>query len=142
MAITKKSPAPIKKNPVVVAKTAPKAPAKPIITSEKKKSVAVAVPPVAVAAPVEASPKAKRVTFKVHADSDSLVYVAGDFNNWNVTANPLSDSTGKGEFSAVLTLAPGNYQYKFVINGTWCVDPECTEWVQNNLGTLNSVLKV
>jgi len=102
---------------------------------------AVEKEPVA-ATPINPAPQSRHVTFKVHADPDSKVFVAGDFNHWNVTANPLTDPTGKGNFSVVIELAPGSYQYKFFINGTWCVDPACTEWIQNNLGTLNSICKV
>ena len=96
------------------------------------------------AAPVKATSPAttKNVTFSVRADPGSLVSVAGDFNKWDSAANPLRDPAGTGEFSTVLTLPFGSHEYKFVINGTWCVDPECTEWVQNSLGTLNSVCKV
>ncbi|MEI8242926.1 MAG: glycogen-binding domain-containing protein [bacterium] len=90
----------------------------------------------------KSKPKARRVTFKVRADPDSRVFVAGDFNNWDPSINPLSDPGGTGTFSAVLSLHPGAHEYKFVINGTWCVDPDCTEWVQNSLGTLNSICKV
>jgi 1,4-alpha-glucan branching enzyme len=87
-------------------------------------------------------PKAKRVTFTVRAEPGSSVTLAGDFNDWNPTAKALVDKDGTGLFKVTLNLAPGVYEYKFVINGTWCVDPECREWVQNNLGTLNSVLRV
>lgn len=94
------------------------------------------------AAPKKGKPKSKRVTFKVRADPGSKVFVAGSFNQWDAAATPLADSKGTGEFSTVLSLAPGTYEYKFVINGTWCVDPDCTEWVQNTLGTLNSVRQI
>jgi len=94
------------------------------------------------ATPKKSKPRTKRVTFQVRADPGSTVFVAGDFNKWDPAANPLTDPAGTGNFSAVLPLPRGAHEYKFVINGTWCVDPECTEWVQNNLGTLNSVRKV
>ena len=51
----------------------------------------------------------------------------------------IADKNGDGEFTCTLTLPKGRYEYKFVINGTWCADPECTDWVQNDMGTLNSV---
>ena len=86
--------------------------------------------------------KPKRITSRVCADSGSKVFVAGDFNKWSATATPLTDHARTGSFSVVLPLEPGSYEYKFVINGTWCVDPECPEWVQNSLGTLNSVCTV
>ena len=98
--------------------------------------------PAAAVTPVKCSPQPKRVTFSVRADPGSKVFVAGDFNKWDAAANPLTDPSGTGDFSTVVTMAPGSYEYKFVINGTWCVDPECTEWAQNSLGTLNSVCRV
>ena len=56
------------------------------------------------------------------------------------TAAPATKAPAKKR--VIFTLAPGEYEYKFVINGTWCVDPNCKEWRQNTLGTLNSVLRV
>ena len=87
-------------------------------------------------------PKTKRVTFKVHADPGSKVFLAGSFNNWDPAAKELTDPKGTGLFSGTVNLVPGTYEYKFVINSTWCVDPECADWEQNSLGTLNSVRKV
>jgi len=54
----------------------------------------------------------------------------------------MTDANGTGEFSVTILLPPGQYEYKFVINGAWCVDPECADWVQNSLGTLNSLRRV
>ena len=89
-----------------------------------------------------AKPKTKRVTFKAQAAPGSKVFLAGDFNGWSATEKEMTDPKGTGAFSAVLNLPSGTYEYKLVINGTWCVDPECKDWIQNNLGTLNSVRKV
>ncbi len=90
----------------------------------------------------KSKPKTKRVTFEVHADPGSQVLLAGDFNAWDPKNTPLADNTGTGIFSVELSLPPGQHEYKFVIDGTWCVDPNCADWVQNSLGTLNSVRKV
>ena len=90
----------------------------------------------------KSKPKTKRVTFQVRADPGSTVFLAGDFNKWDPVANPMKDRRGTGDFSVVLSLPPGAHEYKFVINGTWCVDPTCTDWAQNSLGTLNSIRKV
>lgn len=86
-----------------------------------------------------AAPKATRVTFRVRAEVGSKVSLAGSFNDWDPAAKPMVDKNGTGEFACTLTLPKGRYEYKFVINGTWCADPECTDWVQNDMGTLNSV---
>jgi hypothetical protein len=47
-----------------------------------------------------------------------------------------------GIYSASVKLAPGTYQYKFVIDGIWCADPENANAVPNDQGTFNSVITV
>ena len=84
----------------------------------------------------------KRVTFEFHDAGAREVYVAGSFNNWDPTAKEMIDKKADGAFTATLQLPPGDYQYKFVIDGTWCADPECPDWLQNDHGTLNSVKRV
>ncbi len=91
------------------------------------------------AAKKSAAPKATRVTFRVRAEIGSKVFLAGCFNGWSPTAKPMTDKDGTGEFACTVNLPKGKYEYKFVINGSWCADPECAEWVQNDMGTLNSV---
>ncbi len=41
-----------------------------------------------------------------------------------------------------LGLPPGRYEYNDVIDGNWCIDPYCSEWVPNQAGSLNRVLRV
>ena len=85
-------------------------------------------------------PATKAVTFTVHAEKGKAVYVAGEVNDWNPTAKKLASKGGV--YSASLQLAPGEYQYKFVIDGTWCADPENVNAVANDQGTFNSVITV
>lgn len=117
-----------------------------IKTKDATKKVTVAKPVVknVTAKPFtkKAVSKTQRVTFSVRAEIGSKVFVAGSFNNWDPTTKEMVDKKGDGVFTAVLLLVPGDYQYKFVIDGTWCVDPECADWVQNDHGTLNSVKHV
>lgn len=96
----------------------------------------------AIAVAKKVAPKTQRVTFSVRAEVGSKVFLAGSFNDWNPTAKEMTDKKNEGVYSVALSLAPGTYQYKFVIDGTWCADPECADWVQNDLGTLNSVKHV
>ncbi|MBQ8570599.1 MAG: glycogen-binding domain-containing protein [Kiritimatiellae bacterium] len=92
---------------------------------------------------VKAEPKKKRVVLSVKAEPGSTVYVAGSFNEWNPTDKKLVDKKGDGIFTATIILPPGIYEYKFVINGVWTLDPDPDrDWTQNGLGTLNSVLRV
>jgi len=104
----------------------------------KKETVKKAVAKKAVA-PVVKTEKAKRIAFSVRAKGGSKVFLAGSFNGWNPTAKEMVDKAGDGTFTANVNLAAGSHEYKFVIDGIWCADPECSEWVQNDHGTLNSV---
>ncbi|MBR1609630.1 MAG: glycogen-binding domain-containing protein [Kiritimatiellae bacterium] len=91
----------------------------------------------------KAAPKGERKVITVQADPGSTVFLAGSFNNWDPAALRMTDKAGNGVFSATVTLAPGIYEYKFVINGVWTLDPDPErDWTQNGLGTLNSVLRV
>ncbi len=83
---------------------------------------------------------AKTVKFTVHAEKGKAVYVAGCFNKWNPTAKKMAFKAGV--YSATVKLVPGEYQYKFIIDGTWCADPENVNAVPNDQGTFNSVLIV
>ena len=83
---------------------------------------------------------AKNVTFTVHADKGKAVYVAGEFNKWNPTAKKMAYKAGV--YTATVKLEAGTYQYKFVIDGTWCADPENVNSVANDQGTFNSVIEV
>ena len=109
---------------------------------EKKKAAKKAVKKAAKPTKKHASAGKKRVTFGIQSEPGRKVAVAGSFNNWDIGANLLKDKTGTGAYAAILLLAPGSYEYKFVIDGVWCVDPACSEWIQNDQGTLNSLLRV
>ena len=102
---------------------------------------AVKAPVASAAAPKEAA-KAHRVLFSLHTEAGRKVFVAGNFNDWDPTAKEMTDKNMDGNYSATLLLGPGKYQYKFIVDGTWCVDPKCDETIQNEHGTLNSVKHV
>lgn len=129
----------VKKAPV--DKAAPAAKAAPSVkkaTCKRKTAVAAK----ACAVPVAESKK-ECVVLTVQAAVGSKVYLAGSFNNWNPTEIEMTDKDGSGVYTAAINLDPGIYEYKFVINGTWSLDPDPDrDWTQNGLGTLNSVLRV
>lgn len=87
-------------------------------------------------------PAAKAVTFTVHADKGRSVYLAGSFNEWSLTAKKMAYKARNGIYTATIKLAPGSYEYKFVIDGIWCVDHENANAVPNDQGTFNSVIVV
>ena len=69
------------------------------------------------------------------------VEVAGSFNDWKEN-KLLIDKENNGIYRCQLRLVPGVYQYKFLVDGQWCLDPANNDFVPNEFGSLNSVLKV
>ena len=66
-------------------------------------------------------------TFKYTPEGNkpTSVHVAGEFNNWSASANPMADADGDGTWEATLELGEGHHSYKFVINSTeWINDPK------------------
>lgn len=92
----------------------------------------------------KAAPKAvaKKVTFHLVAPMSCRVFVAGSFNGWSDEEHALKFVEKHACFQTVLSLAPGRYEYKFVVDGSWVVDPGCADWVPNEYGSLNSVIVV
>ncbi|MEN8006659.1 MAG: alpha-amylase family glycosyl hydrolase [Candidatus Krumholzibacteriota bacterium] len=76
------------------------------------------------------------VGFRVWAPNADAVHVAGNFNSWSTTANPLVDET-TGYWSADITTAAVGDEYRYVItesgNTLWRVDPRVTQ-VTNSIG--------
>lgn len=84
----------------------------------------------------------KRVTFEVKADPGSEVYLTGDFNNWEPNKHKLKEKSNPGHYKGTVLLERNKqYEYKFIINGNWTVDPGCKEWVPNSMGSLNSIIR-
>ncbi len=47
------------------------------------------------------------------------VHVAGSFQGWSPSANPLSDDDGDGIWEATIGIAPGDIQFKFINGNDW-----------------------
>ena len=63
-----------------------------------------------------------KVTFKYTGAAGSSVYLAGSMNGWSTTANKMTESPA-GVYTCTIELAPGEYQYKYVVNSNnWCKD--------------------
>ena len=108
-----------------------------------EKKVAAAKPAATRKAKAKAKkPAAKAVVFTVHAEKGKTVCLAGDFNGWDPSAKKMAFKARAGVYAASVKLAPGTYQYKFVIDGAWCADPENVNAVPNDQGTFNSVITV
>ncbi len=72
-------------------------------------------------------------TFRVWAPNATSVAVAGSFNAWSATANPLA-SEGNGNWSVDVAGDLSGETYKYVINGSlWKNDPRAVD-VTNSVG--------
>lgn len=73
----------------------------------------------------------------------STVTVAGDFNEWNVNATPLTDTDGDGVWTGRVALRPGLHKYMFVVDGEkWITDPQADSYVDDGFGMRNAVLSI
>jgi 1,4-alpha-glucan branching enzyme len=82
------------------------------------------------------------VTFSIHQNGARNVYVAGEFNHWSPSGLRMIPNREAGLWVKKLVLAPGRYEYKFVVDGVWTPDPNAHEWAPNAFGSLNSVVEV
>ena len=83
----------------------------------------------------------RAVTFVLEEAPGRRVALAGTFNEWK-PERFLTDRAGDGVYRARLMLAPGEYQYKFVVDDEWRLDPANPNFVPNDFGSLNSILVV
>lgn len=68
------------------------------------------------------------------------VILSGSFNDWNEQAIALRQIGD--EWKIKLKMAPGIYEYKFIVDGEWITDPQNSFMVENQHYTFNSILTV
>ena len=88
----------------------------------------------------KATEKVKKTEFSLSAPQAQGVSTAGDFNQWNPSSHPMKmDEEGIWRIS--LALNPGQYEYRFFVDGEWKNDPHGGPFVKNPLGmgTSNSL---
>ena len=73
------------------------------------------------------------------------VRIAGDFNGWipdrNVQSHIQTDGNDR-VWTKVMLLSPGTYEYRYVVDGEWCTDPDNLDHTPGPMGQPNSVLHV
>ena len=71
--------------------------------------------------------------------AENFVKVAGTWNNWrprNLIYNEEEDT-----WQLSLSLRPGTYQYKYIVDGEWLHDPS-KSWRDDGTGNINNVITV
>ena len=88
-----------------------------------------------------------KVTFRlpgIAAKNAKSVCLVGDFNNWNIHANPMKRRKN-GDYVITLDLKEGQeYQFRYLVNGTqWENDWNADKYVESPYGgSDNSVVRV
>jgi len=87
----------------------------------------------------------REIVIQFRNRSATDVRLAGDFNGWVPDKGVESMVQTEGAqriWTKILTLPPGTYEYRYVVDGEWCEDPENPLAVPGPVGGRNSVLVV
>ena len=88
-----------------------------------------------------------KVTFRVEPENAAkaeTIHILGDFNDWNVSKNPMK-KLKNGSFTLTLDLETGrDYQFRYLINeATWMNDSEADATAPSGyIDAVNSVLSI
>ena len=122
-----------------------KTPTAPAPAARKKKAAARTVAKAATKAPARVADSTggpvRKTRFSFKAGDAGSVKLAGDFTNWEKAPIEMT-AMENGDWSAVISLRPGRYSYRFIVDGTWQDDPRCTRRVCNPFGTENAVIEI
>ena len=80
-------------------------------------------------------------TFSFSAPEATSVQLVGDFTQWQ--ERPVNLQKGAdGVWRAAVNLPPGAHHYRFLVDGEWRDDPECTLRAPNPFGGENMMRQV
>lgn len=75
------------------------------------------------------------------AQNADFVSVAGEFNDWNKDATPLTKTLNGFEVEVELEKGK-SYQFRYVLNGTTWINDPYRKTVDNGMGDQNSVIEL
>jgi hypothetical protein len=78
------------------------------------------------------------VLFRYDEGRRTRVEVAGDFSGWL----PVPLYRSEGGFLRHVVIPPGRYQYRFIVDGEWTLDPSNNVTENSPAGRANNVLVV
>lgn len=87
------------------------------------------------------SKQRRKIMVSLHAPQAKSVFLAGDFNEWNTETHGLKKGKS-GAWERALMLPPRTYEYKFIVDGEWQMDPANNRTCRNCFGTRNNLLTV
>ncbi|RJP28743.1 MAG: ParA family protein [Candidatus Omnitrophota bacterium] len=86
-------------------------------------------------------PKLTEVVFAFSAPEAKNVYIAGDFNGW-ATDEKARMQLNDGKWTKRVSLKPGSYHYRFVVDGKWVEDFNNPLREENPYGEMDSIVKI
>jgi 1,4-alpha-glucan branching enzyme len=89
-----------------------------------------------------AMPRGKHHTIAFKAPGAKSVVVTGSFCGWDPHGHPLRRDPARGVWTAILSLPPGRYEYRLLVDGQWQDDPGCEQRARNPFGGENCVFEV
>ncbi len=88
---------------------------------------------------MKTEPKASsRQIFRFSAPGAMNVLLVGDFTHWQQHPIPMHKER-EGVWTATIALPPGKHTYRFLVDGEWRDDPECTVRIPNPFGSHDMV---
>lgn len=90
---------------------------------------------------ITASSAPRPVSLVAKVNGAQEVIVTGVFTGWAKDRVKMR-KVGTDQWRADLQLAPGDYQYRLIVDGKWQDHPEATKRTANPFGTENCVLSV
>lgn len=93
--------------------------------------------------PAATEPGTILVRFELHATQAERVALAGSFNGWSDSSIVFARGPEPGLWTVTVALAPGRYQYLFVVDGErWIPDPMAHAQIEDEFGQQNSLIVV
>jgi len=83
------------------------------------------------------------VRFVLMSSDAHTVALAGSFNQWSASANPLVRQGSGGVWTLVVPLPPGEHLFMYILDGTqWISPPFAEDYVDDGFGARNGVVVV
>ena len=71
------------------------------------------------------------VLFTLDQPQARQVAVTGEFTNWSREGVPLQRDPNDELWKIVLDIEPGEYEYRYIVDGTWIRDPNNVDYTRN-----------
>jgi len=84
---------------------------------------------------------AKPINFVCVAPKATQVHLAGDFNDWDLTAHPM-ERQPDGAWLIQVPLNHGHHHYRFLVDGKPVLDPRAQGIARDHQGTKVSLIAV